>query len=309
MALILLFSYAAFSLLAPWQLNKDDDIVARNEQIKAGFDRDVVPYADIFDATGEVTAEEEWYRISLTGQYLPQNEVLLRLRPVETTPAFQSLTPFRLEDGRTVLINRGFETSQGTIVPEIEAAPSTPVTIVGFARKNEGLPASAPLHDSGYEQVYGISTEQISEVTGLDLGTDYVQLAEGEPGVLDAMPIPQLDRGSHLSYGFQWIAFGVMAPLGLGYFIWAEMRERRRDRAERAQMAGTDQPTAAGPDPESATAPDPEVGTAVAAPAAAVPEQGQPTPVPAAAVRRRSRYGNQHPDHYEHLSKRDEQRF
>ena len=72
-------------------------------------------------------------------------------------------------------------------------------------------------------------------MTGRDLAEDYVQLAEGQAGEITAIPVPMLDRGSHLSYAFQWIAFGIMAPLGLGYFIWAEMKERRRVRREEAE--------------------------------------------------------------------------
>ncbi len=301
--LIVVFSYAAFTMLAPWQLGKDEDISQRNEQIQEGYDRDVVPYADVFAADGSVAPENEWFRVSLSGQYLPDSEVLLRLRPVETTPAFQSLTPFRLDDGRTVLVNRGYELSEGTIVPEITPAPSTPVTIVGLARRNEVLPDKAPLEDSGYLQVYGINTPQISDATGLDLGIDYVQLLEDQPGVINAMPIPQLDRGSHLSYGMQWIAFGVMAPLGLGYFIWAEMRERRRDKAERAEMSTQvdDSPT-----------PDTEPGEPVVEVAAEEPHtapSATSTTSTTSEHRRRSRYGDQHPDHYRHFAKRHEERY
>ena len=72
---------------------------------------------------------------------------------------------------------------------------------------------SPPIEDQGYRQVYGINTEQIAEVTGTDLAQDYVQLAEGQAGEINAIPVPMLDRGSHLSYAFQWIAFGIMAPL------------------------------------------------------------------------------------------------
>ncbi|ANE04478.1 hypothetical protein ccrud_09880 [Corynebacterium crudilactis] len=288
--LIVSFSYAAISMLAPWQLHKDDDIVARNEQIVESFERDVVPYTELFDASGQIPSTQEFFRVSLTGHYLPDSEVLLRLRPVDSGPAFQSLTPFELDNGRIVLVNRGYVSSEGTIVPEIAAAPSTPVTIIGFARKNEGVPGSAPMEDSGYTQVYGIHTEQISDTTGLDLGTDYVQVAEGEPGVLNAMPIPQMDRGNHLSYGFQWIAFGVMGPLALGYFIWAEMRERRRDKEERQQMAALD-----------TTEPVEEEAVVIEAPTA-------PT-ITQAASKRRSRYGDQHRNHYENISKRDEERF
>lgn len=301
--LIIIFSYAAFTMLAPWQLNKDEEISQRNTQIQEGYDREVVPYSEVFDAEGSVPPENEWYRVSLTGQYLPQNEALLRLRPVETTPAFQSLTPFQLEDGRTVLVNRGFETSQGTIVPDMELAPVTPVTIVGIARLNEGMPDKAPLEDSGYQQVYGINTQQVGELVGLDLGEDYVQLVDDQPGVLNAMPIPQLDRGSHLSYGMQWIAFGVMAPLGLGYFIWAEMRERRRDKAERAEMAVQ---------PEAVPAAGPAESTSASAAAVSPAVDVAPTPPPTSTAmerRRRSRYGDQHPDHYRKIGKRSEERF
>lgn len=295
--LIVSFSYAAISMLAPWQLHKDEDIVARNEQIKEGFEREVVPYSELFDAAGVVPQTSEYFRVSLTGHYLPDSEVLLRLRPVNDGPAFQSLTPFELEDGRVVLINRGFVSSEGTIVPEITPAPSTPTTIVGFARKNENVPGSTPMEDSGYKQVYGINTEQISEFTGLDLGTDFVQLAENQPGVLSAMPIPQLDRGSHLSYGFQWIAFGIMAPIGLGYFVWAEFRERRREKLEQAEMANFS--TAKDSAPEEL------------APAAPLVEPAAENTAPATGSTRRmrARYGNQHPNHYEQLSKRNDQRY
>ena len=311
--LMIVFSYAAFTMLAPWQLNKDEEIIQRNTQIQEGYDREVVPYSEVFNADGSVPPENEWYRVSLTGQYLPQNEALLRLRPVETTPAFQSLTPFQLEDGRTVLVNRGFETSQGTIVPEMEPAPSTPVTIVGLARLNEGVPDNAPLEDSGYRQVYGINTQQVGELVGVDLGEDYVQLLDDQPGVLNAMPIPQLDRGSHLSYGMQWIAFGVMAPIGLGYFIWAEMRERRRDKAERAEMAAQPDTIPAAGSAGSADSVDSAGATdvTVSTPSAVSPvEDTAPAPTSTAMERRRrSRYGDQHPDHYRKIGKRSEERF
>jgi cytochrome oxidase assembly protein ShyY1 len=51
-------------------------------------------------------------------------------------------------------------------------------------------------------------------------------------GELSALDLPNLDSGPYLSYGLQWIAFGVMVPLGLVYFVWAEVRERRRRRDE-----------------------------------------------------------------------------
>ena len=48
-------------------------------------------------------------------------DVLLRLRPVDGTPAFQVLTPFTLDDGRAIVVHRGWvKAENSTQVPDIE---------------------------------------------------------------------------------------------------------------------------------------------------------------------------------------------
>jgi len=42
--------------------------------------------------------------------------------------------------------------------------------------------------------------------------------------------VPRLDAGPFLSYGIQWILFGILAPIGLGYFAYSEIRARRQDK-------------------------------------------------------------------------------
>lgn len=235
--LVVSFSYAAFTILSPWQLGKDAQIVERNEHIEKAFESDPKPYAEVFDATGAITNNQEWMRVELNGRYLPDHEAILRLRPVESTPAYHALTPFQLDSGEIILINRGFEPSVAGQELNMPKAPTEHVTIIAHARVNEVKPTTPPMTSVSPPQVYGINTQQIGEVTDTALGTDYAQLADAQPGLVNYIPIPKLDRGNHLSYGFQWIAFGIMAPLGLGYFIWSETRERRRAKEEQAEMA------------------------------------------------------------------------
>lgn len=306
--LVISFSYAAFTILSPWQLGKDAQIVNRNNHIEDAFNVDPKPYSDIFTSDGVIKDDQEWMRVTLTGRYLTDKEVILRLRPVESTPALQALTPFQLDSGEIILVNRGFEPTTADKETTIPPAPIGEVTILAHARVNEQEPQTAPRTDVDPKQVYGINTEQIGQIEGLTLAKDYVQLSDDQPGLLHFIPIPKLDRGNHLSYGFQWIAFGIMAPLGFGYFLWSEARERRKLREEEAEMAAQTAGT-----PESG--PDPEPQADPAAPAAPV---AQPTPAEAASQStdtaqgsrpRRSRYGNQHPNHYEKFAKRDDQRF
>ena len=148
-AAVLIFAYFAFTVLAPWQLHKNEAKTERNHNIEAAFETDPVPLSEIFTTRGEVADGKEWRRVSMTGHYLPESEVLLRLRPVNSSPAFQALTPFRLNSGEIMLVNRGFVPANQDNVPDIPAAPSEEVTIVGYARLHEPPPSHEPLTDQG----------------------------------------------------------------------------------------------------------------------------------------------------------------
>lgn len=283
--LVLAFTYAAFSFLAPWQLGKNKDKNAFNQRLEQSLQTDPAPITDVIPGDGEsVGVEKEWTRVALQGQFLPNKEVLLRNRPVESAPSYQALTPFRLDGGQTVLVHRGWVAVEGDgAAPRLKDAPRGEVKVTGFIRMSEAVPDAKPTESQGYTQVTGMSTKQISEVTGEDLAADYVQLdsesvdrlnsmagggaggaggdgagggaADSDAGAdggassdtgggeaggapdLKALPLPHLDGGTNLSYGIQWIAFGILAPVGLGWFVYAEMRERRREREESAEVA------------------------------------------------------------------------
>lgn len=319
---VVAFSYLAFTVLAPWQLGKDDDIVERNELITHAYEAAPQPVEDLVDGNGAIKGDE-WSRATLHGHYLPQDEVLLRLRPVDSGPSYQSLVPFRTDSGLTILVNRGWvKAGEANAVPDIPAAPSGETTLTGMIRADEAEHQSAPIKQEGYQQVYSIHTEQIATLIDAPLAHDYIQLSADQPGVLNAMPIPQLDRGNHLSYGYQWIAFGIMAPLGLGYFVWSEIRERRRLREEEEALAALDADASTPSEPEDASAADsapvetPSPATSRRDAHAAADDATDTAPaVPAASSshaasrRNRSRYGDSKPDHYAKLNKRRRERY
>ena len=275
--LVIAFTYTAFSFLAPWQLGKNKDKNAFNQRLEQSLQVDPAPITDVIPSDGgSVGVDKEWTRVALQGHFLPDKEVLLRNRPVESTHSYQSLTPFRLDGGQTVLVHRGWVAVEGDgAAPKLKRAPGGDVKVTGFIRMSEAVPSAKPSQSQGYTQVTGMSTKQISEATGEDLAADYVQLdsesvdrlngmaggggdgagagaGAGETGAgggdsadvrdaevpdLQALPLPHLDGGTNLSYGIQWIAFGILAPAGLGWFVYAEMRERRREREESAEVA------------------------------------------------------------------------
>lgn len=243
------FAYACFTVLAPWQLGKNTSTGERNDRLAASMSEDPVPVGDLLTGPGP-TVDDEWRRVVAQGSYLPDSDVLVRLRNIDGRPAYEVLTPFEFDDGRMILVNRGFvRPVQGTAVPEVPAAPVGEVSLDARIRMSEGTVAGKdPFTDAGYQQVYFIDAPQVAQVTGLPLEDVYLQLGDGQPGGLGTIPLPQLDAGPYLSYGLQWLAFGIMAPLGLGYFAWAEIRERRKSKAANSAAPEADAPADGVPD-------------------------------------------------------------
>ncbi|MGP9725212.1 SURF1 family cytochrome oxidase biogenesis protein [Corynebacterium sp. AOP40-9SA-29] len=299
------FAYVAFTVLAPWQLGKNRDTNEFNDRLSAGLEQDPVSAADVLPADGSSAGEEsEWTRVEMQGRFLVDEEVLLRNRPVDGRPAYHALTPFRMDDGTTVLVNRGWDRPvDGSAAPDVPAATSTPVTVTGYVRMSEAVPGNDPMTADGRLQVYGMSTSMVGDTVGLDLAADYVQLddtsvAIADPsGTMSALELPNLDSGPYLSYGLQWIAFGVMVPLGLAYFVWAEIRERRRRRAEVAAETAA----SAAPATETATQTQTQTQTQTA------PER--PTSSSSRASKLENRYGGSRTRFYDKRNARDQERF
>lgn len=227
------FAYLCFTVLAPWQLGKNASTEERNQQIADSVEADPVALATLFD-DGRPVQDSEWHQITAVGSYLPDSDLLVRLRSIDSAPAYEVLTPFQLSDGRTIIVNRGYvRPVQGTQAPPIEPAPTGVQTLDGRIRLSEGtFTGKEPFTENGRKQVYSIDVPQIETFTGAELMDAYIQLGPDQPGGLGTIPLPQLDAGPYLSYGLQWLAFGIMAPLGLAYFVRAEWLERRKEKAK-----------------------------------------------------------------------------
>ncbi len=256
-AVVALFAFLCFTVLAPWQLGKSESTSYRNELIEQSMQAEPVAIGELLTAGNTGTSgagfapEDEWRRVVATGSYLQDTDVLVRLRLVRQLPAYEVVTPFQLTDGPIVLVNRGYVLpEQGTAPPPIAPPPSGQVELAAHVRQAEGT-SRQPIEDAGYLQVYNIAPQQISAAVGVDGVDGYLQLEEGQPGGLGLIELPQTDSGPYLSYGLQWLAFGIMAPLGLAYFVRAELRERRKSTASRDTAADSDE--VVHPDPAAAT--------------------------------------------------------
>lgn len=230
-AMVICFAVAAFTLLAPWQFRRAAERADRNSAIEHSFGTAPKPLREVLAVHAAPTQGTEWRQVQATGHYLPDAEMVVRLRTVQGEPAYEVLVPLQLADGSSILVDRGYlRPAEGVRVPAYPPVPGGEVTVTGRLRADEQDPQGGEVvqHD-GHRQVYAVSTRTVTAATGVPLEPGYVQLADGAPGVLSALPLPQLDPGPSYPYALQWIAFGIMAPLGLVYFAWREATDGHRD--------------------------------------------------------------------------------
>lgn len=226
---VIAFAVACFTLLAPWQLGKNSSTHQRNELIRSAAETDPVPLAQLAP-TAAFDPSKEWREVTLRGRYLPQDQALVRLRNVDEQPAIEVVTPFAVAGtDRVIAVNRGYVRPREGAAPPIPAVPPGDVTITGRIRAPEGTSAGRGAHaEEGMLAVYSIDPAEIGRATATPMDRFYIQLSPAQPGSLGEIPLPQLDSGPYLSYGLQWLAFGIMAPLGAAYFLFSEIRHRRR---------------------------------------------------------------------------------
>ena len=244
--------------LSNWQFSRNDERSAQLALVDANYDQDPVSISQVLGADGSFDPADEWLPVTLQGEYIADGQVLARNRAHGGTAAFEVLVPFRLDDGRVFIVNRGWlpPGSKQALPDEIPAPPTGETTVVVRLRPSEQLPSSGRGAPEG--QVPTINLPTVAESTGADTITSAYGLLVSESPAVDrprAPEAPTEDPGPHLSYAIQWILFAIMGFVFIGYVIRSEIRHNREDAADAALAAAAAE--AAGDDTHGAAAPAP----------------------------------------------------
>lgn len=263
------FAAACFMVLAPWQLGKNESTSQRNDLIKKAVATSPVPINELAPAGAGFIADTEWREVTVTGTYLVDKQALVRLRSAGERPAIEVLTPFQVAGSdRILVVDRGYVRPDQSSTPQVPAPPSGQTTITARIRAAEGTSEGRGARvEDGALTVYTIDPTELGRATDTRYDPFYLQLSPHQPGSLGEIALPQLESGPYLSYGLQWLAFGIMAPLGAGYFLFSEIRQRRRAAAARAAAAASSSAAAEGNPEPTIDAPATDDGVATAGPA------------------------------------------
>jgi cytochrome oxidase assembly protein ShyY1 len=239
LALVVVFAIACV-FLSMWQLARREEARAAIERVDENWSAEPValdaalPDMDAFDR------EDTWQPVELTGRYLADEQLLARARPMDGRVGFEVLVPLELSDGSVFVVDRGWlPTGNAQDLPDaVPAAPTGEVTVVVRLKPGEPTIAGRSAPDG---QIATINLPAIGDLLGRPTYTGAYGLLESEDPAPASVPVaypkPVADEGPHLSYAFQWVAFGVLAFIGLGWAIRHEYRARHEDDPDERRRA------------------------------------------------------------------------
>lgn len=244
LVLTVIFAIACCAL-GTWQLNRRAEALAEVARIDANYDAEPVPVAEALPDPATFDIDQRWQVVALTGEFLADEEVVVRNRPFEGSSGFEVITPFRLDDGTVFMVDRGWIAQNSRGRPS-EAAPPPSGQVEVTARLKAGEDRIAGRTSTGVE-LATIDLDELAErVDGPAYTGAYGVLVQSgadvdEPPLAAARPIR--DEGPHLSYALQWYVFALLGFIGLA---WAANQERK-GLAEASAGGGSTKPASREP--------------------------------------------------------------
>lgn len=223
--------------LGQWQFQRLDERRAQNARLEERLAAAPVDVEELAARDAVDDAALEYRRVTVTGTYLADEELLLEGRELRGQAGRDSFVPLELADGTLVLVRRGWVPRELGPPPLADAAPPAgQVTVEGYLERSVPEPGFGPRNPAEgelsvlqvpdvpriAEQLPAPTFPMIVRLTAQD-PPPVASPAVAERG-LEALPAirPQepFDEGSHLSYGLQWYSFALLALIAyVAYWV------------------------------------------------------------------------------------------
>ena len=232
--------------LGEWQFSRLKEREARNVVTERNLAAEPAPVDEVLAVGRPVDPQDEWRRVRATGRYLDNESVVIRYQTRDGKAGVDVVTPLVTGSGAALLVDRGWlpTGNVGTARPELPAAPSGEVSVVGWVRA-DATGDSAVVQDRSARSV---SSAEIADTVPFPVYGGFLDLRSETPEPAEPLvktDPPDLSEGPHFFYGLQWWFFAALAVFGFCYLAWDE----RRKAARRAHRARSIPPPTGGMDP------------------------------------------------------------
>lgn len=229
-ALALVWALACI-FLGRWQWHRFESRHAAQTLINANYSAQPVDLVTLLGTqANSLPRADQWRQVLLHGQYQSNHQVLVRNRPdANGDYGYEVIVPLQLTGGGMVFVDRGWVNNGTTAAsaPDVPAAPTGQVTVVGWLRPGEPNLHHAPVPG----QIASIYIPGLSAMTSPTSYNFYVlrnseQLANGSHPASTPSSVPPPDEGMsawvNFSYALQWW-FGAIA--GITFVLLRARRE------------------------------------------------------------------------------------
>ncbi|MDH3190281.1 MAG: SURF1 family protein [Acidimicrobiia bacterium] len=220
-----------FVNLGLWQLRRLDQVRTENAVAASRYLSPPADLQTLLDSVGEDTESLRYRRVTLTGRYDPDYELLTRNQVYQGIAGFHVITPLVPASGPTVLVNRGWVPLELDTPPIDEAPPPAgEVTATGWISLTQVRPPLGPTDPGGgtLDILSRVDIARIQDQVPYQLAPVYVVIDDGDELQL---PVPVAlpgfnDDGPHLAYSVQWFGFTLIGLVGYGFLIRRALRPR-----------------------------------------------------------------------------------
>jgi cytochrome oxidase assembly protein ShyY1 len=212
--------------LANWQLDRHQQRKDFNVVLLQRFEAPIQPLEELLQ--GAEPADIEWLPTALKGTYLRGEDVSLVNVSQNGVAGYDAITPLLLDNGKVVLVNRGFLPLASAFPP----APKGEVSLLGRIRATSERRTGAVSDPSSGEltDIQRIDIDRLQQQIGGELVPVYVQLLKSTPSEdasLSTIVDPEFGNGPHLSYTVQWLVFALCAAGGWVALVRREVTKQK----------------------------------------------------------------------------------
>lgn len=221
--------------LGTWQvrrLGEKEALIARVEQ---RYNEAPVGFPPRDEWTAMQTADYDYRPVRASGHYEAGPDALVYALTPEgfgVEPGFYVVTPFRLDSGGVVLVERGFLPHSKAQDPARRAPPLGAMTITGRLRAPQSRSSFTPADDPARNIWYTRDPAAITKALGLGDAAPFTLALDGSGPIGPDAPRPVAAKptfpNNHLSYAFTWFSLALADIVVFALYARSQLAQARR---------------------------------------------------------------------------------